>query len=107
MKVLIDECVPLDFRHSITGHDAFTVAYMGWKVIINGRLLSLAVGSGFEAFVTTDRGVEFEQHVAAIPIAVFVLYAATNDLDDLNRLVPALLAALNHAQPRSVTRIQP
>ena len=31
MKVLLDENLPLDFRYFLTGHDVFTVSFMGWK----------------------------------------------------------------------------
>jgi hypothetical protein len=31
MKVLLDECVDVRFRHAITGHSVFTVTYMGWN----------------------------------------------------------------------------
>jgi hypothetical protein len=107
MKVLLDECVDVEFRKHLAGHDAFTVAYMRWKGLKNGDLLRQAAAAGFQAIVTTDRNVPYEQHVATIPIAVIILLAATNDLEDLLPLPPGLLAELNHAKPRSVTRIHP
>ena len=105
MKVLLDECVDVDLRKSIVGHDVFTVTYMKWKGLKNGDLLSRAVGEGFGVFVTTDRIVPYEQHVATLQLAVIVLHALTNDIEDLEPLVPALLAALNHVKPRTVIRI--
>jgi hypothetical protein len=105
MKILLDECVVQAFRQLIVGHDVLTVGYMGWRSIKNGQLLALAVGDGFDALVTTDRGVPYEQHVAALAIAVIVLHAASNDLEDLEPLVPNLLTALNHVQPRTVTHV--
>jgi hypothetical protein len=107
MKVLLDECVHVGFRSSIPGHDVFTVRFMGWNGVKNGALLSQAVAHGFEAFVTTDRGVQHQQHVTTFPIAILVLLSPTNDLADLQRFAPALLVALNHALPRTVTEIQP
>jgi hypothetical protein len=44
MKLLLDECVVQDFRHLITGHDVFTVAYVGWSGVKNGQLLIRAAG---------------------------------------------------------------
>jgi hypothetical protein len=107
MKVLLDECVHVAFRHRITGHDVFTVKYMGWTGVKNGALLARAVADGFQAFVTTDRGVAHQQQLASLPIAVVILHAATNDLDDLEPLTPALLAALNHVVPGAVTNLYP
>lgn len=107
MKILLDECVDVDLRKLIVGHDIFTVAYMKWKGLKNGVLLARAQSQGFDVFVTTDRSVPYEQHLQTLPIAVVVLHAATNDLDDLQVLVPSLHSTLNHIKPRTVTRIQP
>jgi predicted nuclease of predicted toxin-antitoxin system len=54
MKLLLDECIPHRLRLHLSGHDAYSVAYMGWGGIKNGRLLALAAADGFEALVTTD-----------------------------------------------------
>lgn len=29
MKILLDECLPLDFRHSFSGHEAHTAQWAG------------------------------------------------------------------------------
>jgi predicted nuclease of predicted toxin-antitoxin system len=42
MKVLLDECLPLDFRHSFPNHDAHTVQWAGLKGKQNGELLQAA-----------------------------------------------------------------
>ena len=34
-----------------------------------------AAAAGFEAFLTVDRGIEFQQHVAALPLGVVALRA--------------------------------
>ena len=103
---MLDECVHVDLRHHLAGHEVLTVAYMKWKGLKNGRLLAEAVRNGFDVMVTTDRGVAYEQHLDVLPIAVVILNAATNDLADLLPLIPRLLTALNHVQPRSVTHIE-
>ena len=47
MKILLDECLPLDFRHSFPGHDAHTAEWAGLKGRKNGdyfeMLNSLAI----------------------------------------------------------------
>jgi hypothetical protein len=40
MKILLDENLPHKLRHEIIGHEVFTVAYMGWSGIENGKLLT-------------------------------------------------------------------
>jgi hypothetical protein len=106
MKLLLDECVVQDFRHLISGHDVFTVAYMGWSGVKNGQLLIRAAAEGFDALVTTDRGFQHQQNPATLPVAVIVLMAATNDLDALKVLVPQLMDALTRLAPRTVTTVE-
>jgi hypothetical protein len=105
MKLLLDECLPIDFRHLIVGHDVFTVAFMGWKGIKNGRLLALGGGDSFDALITTDTSIERQQNLSALPIAVVILHSASNDIDDLRMVVPQLLAALPVLAPKTVHHI--
>ncbi|HME07758.1 MAG TPA: hypothetical protein VKG25_11930 [Bryobacteraceae bacterium] len=42
MKILLDECLPVDFRHSFAKHDAHTVEWAGFKSKKNGELLLAA-----------------------------------------------------------------
>ena len=95
MKLLLDENLPHALRHEIAGHDCFTVAYVGWAGVENGSLLALAAAAGFDATITKDAGVEYEQNLRNLPLAVVVLHAASNDMEDLRPLVPALLIGLS------------
>jgi predicted nuclease of predicted toxin-antitoxin system len=105
MKVLLDENLPHDLRRELRGHDAFTVQYLGWSGVKNGELLARAAASGFDALLTMDSGVRYEQNLAALPVAVVVLQAASNDLDDLRPLVPRLLDVLGKLRPRTLAWI--
>jgi hypothetical protein len=105
MKVLLDETVPFRLRPLIVGHDVYTVAYMGWKGLRNGRLLAQAAATGFDELVTTDGSIEHQQNLSTLPLAVVVLNAPSNDLSDLAPLVPALLNVLFALTPRSVRHV--
>jgi hypothetical protein len=59
----------------------------------------------FDAFVTVDRNLRFEQNLISLPIAIIILQAKTTRLADLKPLVPALLSALTSAQPGAATII--
>ena len=72
---------------------------MGWTTIKNGELLKLATDAGFEAFVTVDRNLSFQQNISALSFAVIVLRAGSNRLAELKLLVPNLLVALDAAKP--------
>lgn len=104
MRVLLDECVDRRLAQDITGHEVRTVPAMGWATIKNGELLALAADQ-FDAFVTVDRNLAFQQRLPRFPIAVIVLRALTNRLLDLRPLVPELLAKLPSAKKGEVTSI--
>ena len=105
MKVLLDENLPHDLRHHLTGHDPYAVTFMGWSGSKNGELLSLAAGAGFDVLVTMDDGVGYQQNLTTLPIAVIILQAPSNDITDLLPLAPALLAQLSRLTPCSITRV--
>jgi hypothetical protein len=105
MKVLLDENLPHGLRHHLAGHDAFTVAYMKWSGTKNGALLAAAAREGFEAFITMDNGVAYQQNPTALPVSVVILSAASNDIDDLLPLIPALQQCLAALSPRSIARV--
>ena len=104
MRILLDECVDWRLSRDITGHAVSTARQMGWASIKNGELLSLADGQ-FDAFVTVDRNLSFQQDLVSFKIIVVVLRAPTNRLADLRPLVPELLAVLPSAKPGTVTFI--
>jgi hypothetical protein len=102
MKVLLDENLPHALRRELPSHDVFTVQYMGWSGTKNGALLATAAAFGFDAMVTMDSGVPYQQNVTTIPLSVVVLVAPSNDIDDLLPLVPALRATLAGLPPKSI-----
>lgn len=106
MKLLLDECLPVGLRRLLTGHDVFTVAFMGWKGIKNGVLLACAATDSFDALITTDAGIWHQQNLATLPLAVVIIQTPSNDLDDLEPCIPALLAALTTLAPNAVTHVQ-
>jgi hypothetical protein len=54
VKILLDECLPLDFRHSFPGHDAHSAEWAGLKGKKNGELLRDAEIAGYEVLLTVD-----------------------------------------------------
>ncbi len=103
MKLLLDENLPQQLRHELPGYDCITVAYMGWSGVDNGELLARAATAGFTAVLTKDTNLRYEQNLATLPIAVVVLRALSNDIDDIRPLLPALLKALPGLPAKQVT----
>ena len=98
MRILLDECLPARLGRDLVGHEVSTAPKMGWSGLKNGALLTRAVAAGFEIFLTVDKNLPKQQKLTAYAIAVVVLRCATNDIDDLRKLVPAVLVKLPAAK---------
>ena len=97
MRLLLDECVPARLGRSLSSHSVSTAVSEGWSGIKNGKLLALAAES-FDAFVTVDKNLPYQQNSLALPVAVIVLDAVSNELAFLLPLVPALERELRSLQ---------
>jgi hypothetical protein len=106
MKLLLDENLPHALRLELPGHDVFTVHFLGWDGIRNGMLLARAAADGFDAMITMDNGVPYQQNLATLPLSVVVLTARSNDMDDLQPILVSPRLALMALQPRTVVRVQ-
>lgn len=104
MKLLLDECIDRRLARKLPGHFVRTVPQMGWATIKNGRLLRLAEKE-FDVFVTVDRNLSFQQNLPKFDLAVAVLRARSNRLEDLKPLAVPLLAALPKMKPGKVVVI--
>lgn len=99
MRVLLDECLPLDFRHCFPSHDAHTVQWAGLKGMKNGELLRAAEAAGYDVLLTADQGIPHQQRSAGRRLSVILIRSRTNQIDDLLPLVDAILQSLEIIQP--------
>lgn len=100
-RILLDECIDRRVRNGLRGFRVKTVPEMGWAGLKNGKLLARAA-SQFDVFVTVDRNISFQLDVMKFEIAVAVLQAKTNRLDDLLPVIPYLTRALPTLLPGKV-----
>lgn len=105
MRLLLDESMPRRFREALPGHEVRTVVEMGWGGIRNGKLLALAA-TEFDAFLTVDKNLPYQQNLATLPVALVVLDAVSNELPALLPLVPDLEKALAGLAPKSYVNVQ-
>ena len=96
--MLLDECVPRRLRREFPGHDVRTVNEMGWSGVKNGPLLRRAAEE-FDVFLTVDQGVEYQQNLVGLDLAIIVMVATSNDIDDLRPLMPRMRETLNSVSP--------
>ena len=105
MRVLVDQCLPRQLAADLTGHDATTVRAQRWLGLRNGVLLRAAVDAGFQAFITNDSSIEFQQNVKRIGIAVIAIVGFRNRIQDLRPVIPRILEELTTIKPGQVVTI--
>jgi len=105
MRVLLDECVPRPLKREFPRHDVTTVVEMGWGSKRNSELLALMLTGDFNAFVTVDQNLEFQQNIRASGIAVVVIQARSNRLKELRPLAPAVAEALARIKAGELIRV--
>ncbi|MDE2667718.1 MAG: DUF5615 family PIN-like protein [Acidobacteriota bacterium] len=105
MRLLLDEQVPRRLKRSFAGHNVQTVREMGWSGKSNGELLALARDK-FDAFITLDRKLEYQQNITEKDIPIFVLITRRNNIEYLQPLVPKVLRALNDPKRGEVVHIE-
>ncbi len=77
MRVLLDEQLPVDLAVALPGHSVDTVVGRGWTGITNGELLR-RMGTEYDALVTMDRGIEFQQDLETATVGILLDRAVSN-----------------------------
>jgi predicted nuclease of predicted toxin-antitoxin system len=106
VKILLDECLPKRLAPLLTGHDVQTVRQMNWLGLSNGKLLA-AADPHFQVFITVDKNLVQQQNLTGFRIAVVVLRARSNKIEDLSPLVPNVLGVLPTLKVGQVVTIGP
>src|SRR5215213_5024404 len=104
MRVLLDECVPRRLKREVPGHEVFTVTEHGWSGIKNGKLLALA-DKEFDAFLTVDQNLKYQQNLTAFQIAIILLVARDNRLQTLLPLMPEVREVLGKVKAGEFIRL--
>jgi predicted nuclease of predicted toxin-antitoxin system len=100
MRLLLDECLPVELAKNLPGHAVRTARQMGWLGIQNGRLLKLIAEAGqFDVFVTVDKNLPHQQNLSALPFAVVVLRVRSTRVTDVLAQAPELLRRLPATKP--------
>jgi predicted nuclease of predicted toxin-antitoxin system len=100
VKVLFDHNVPHKLRHFLTDHRISTADEMGWAELENGELIALAESSGFEAMITGDQNLSYQQNWKNRNLALIVL--STNNWNIVKHEMQAVAAALEAVIPGGI-----
>ena len=106
MKLRLDESVPRQLGRCFPEtFEGCTVQQMGWAGRKNGDVLKRAATHGFDAFITADQGVEYQQNPNTLPTTVLVLIASRTRVQELLPLVPRVIDIVTGNLQRRISRV--
>lgn len=106
MKLLLDEAVPRQLARLLPdSFEIHTVQQMGWAGCANGELLRRAADCDFQALITVDQRMEYQQNLSCLPIPVIVLVARRIRVQELRPLLPSVVDVVNGDLKQRVYRI--
>ena len=73
MRVLFDQGTPVPLRRHLHPHIVDTAAERGWSRLRNGELLNQAEADIYDAFITTDTNLRYQQNLSKRMIRILVL----------------------------------
>ncbi len=103
MKLLFDQGTPAPLRKYLSDHLVETAYERRWNDISNGNLLKRAEDDGFDAIITTDQNLRYQQNLAGRKIGIVVLM--TTSWPRIKRHVAEVVIAINSLQPGSYLEI--
>lgn len=105
MKILLDENLPVELKDDLKDHQVFTVSDMGWRGKKNGELLGLTIMNGFQAFITMDKNLQYQQNLKRFNILIVVLRAINNQWQTLKPHTLKMTQALAVAPETGIIEI--
>jgi hypothetical protein len=95
MRLLLDENLPKRLKQDLREYEVYTTADKGWTGISNGKLLELLIENGFDALLTFDKNLQYQQNFSKYSIAVLVIYASDNSYLTIKEMVTPIKALLS------------
>lgn len=93
MRVLLDGNLPRAFAALLPGHRVDSIHQRRWSDLDDGPLLNAAEGE-YDAFVTMDQNLRFQQNLRGRRLRIVVVRAPRNTMPVLAAVAPAVLSAL-------------
>ena len=72
MRILFDQGTPLPLQKALAHHQIETAFRKGWAELKNGDLIS-AAEIEFDALITSDKNLKYQQRVTGRKLAILVL----------------------------------
>ena len=99
MRILFDQETPVPLRRQLSGYAIETAYERGWATLKNGALLSTAEQAGYDALITTDQQLRFQQNLTGRHLAILIL--GTTSWPRIRAQVARVQSALDTCTPGS------
>ena len=103
MRILFDHGTPRPLRQHLPGHTCDTAADKGWETLRNGELIDRAEQEGYEALITTDQKLRYQQNLAGRKLAIIVLLK--NNWPRVQLRTEDILATIERIQPGELMEV--
>lgn len=107
MRVLLDNNIDRRISTLLAFYKVEHVQAIGWDRLKNGELIASAERAGFNALVTADKNLQYQQSLKGRKISIIVLNSLFVDFKGIAPLVPQILAALESLPEWSFIVIEP
>jgi hypothetical protein len=104
MLILFDHVTPRGVARFLPGHTVITAKDRGWDTLSNGELLEAAERAGFDAVVTADKNMRYQQNLGGRRIALVVLSTPQWPIVKLH--LEKIAAAVNTATAASYIEVE-
>ena len=104
MRILFDNGTPRGVAQALQGHVVEEARSRGWDTLRNGELLDAAEAAGFDAFLTTDRNLRYQQNLSRRRIAIITLGNGRWKL--VKKRLLEIAEAVNAAAPGSFAEVE-
>jgi predicted nuclease of predicted toxin-antitoxin system len=104
MRLLFDQGTPVPLRKYLLNHVVETAYERGWSNLKNGDLLSQAEAEGYDALITTDQNLRYQQNLSGWRISVVVLM--TTNWPRIKNHVDQVVQAIDNLHPSRYQEIQ-
>jgi hypothetical protein len=94
MKVLLDEQVDFRMKPMLHNVEAYTLHDFGWLGLKNGELREQLHANGFQALVTADKNMPFQQNLSRVTFSLLLLDTPSLLWENQVLFIPKLLGFL-------------
>src|SRR5919106_1436808 len=105
MRVLLDENIDRRLKQVFdSDFEIVTVTEHGWSGMKNSELLRAAEAE-FDALVTMDKGIEYQQNLSRINLGIVLISVRSNRRQDVEPAMPEMNRVLRVIRPGEVIRV--